>query len=188
MTVYGRSRSLSSAADGAQTDETEKTAELHSSCVPTRDPWPRDEFLQWFDATKRRLNLPSDNAAAKHFGIGHTLISGWRNDRQRPSIETLTRMASILEEDPRSLWVLAGQADAVGVGLTVDDLAATRRAAEMPAEFSNLLNAYFDARMTERDRTDVRRQIQLLTLGILTDLQQREQPATAQPDRRRRTG
>lgn len=188
MTVYGRPRSFSSVADGAHTDETEPTVELHSSCVPTRDPWPRDEFLAWFDATKRRLDLSSDYAASKFFNIGHTLISGWRNDRQRPSVDTLTRMASVLGEDPRSLWVLAGQADAAGVGLTGDDMAATRRAADRPQEFDDLMTAYFDSRMTDQDRADVRRQIKLLALGILTDLQQRERARAGQPERRKRTG
>lgn len=188
MTVYGRPRSLSSVVDCVQTDETEDTLELHSSCVSTRSPWPRDGFLEWLDATKRRLNLPSDYAFARHIGIGHTLISGWRNDRQRPSIETLSRMAEALGEDPRTLWVLAGLADAAGVGLTDDQLAATRRTAERPQEFDDLLVAYFDERMTEQDRAQVRRQVQLLALGILTDLGQREHTQTGAPERRRRVG
>lgn len=188
MTVYGHPRPHSPDVDGVRTDETDKTVDLHSSCVSTRDPWPRDEFLQWLEATKRRLNLPSDYALARHFGIGHTLISGWRNDRQRPSVDTLTRMAAVLGEDPRSLWVLAGQADAAGVGLTAEDVAATRRTAERPQEFDDLLNAYFDQRMTDQDRADVRRQIKLLALGILTDLQQREHAGTGQPERRKKAG
>jgi transcriptional regulator with XRE-family HTH domain len=188
MTVYGRPRSPSSDADRVHTDETGDTVDLHSSCVSTRNPWPRDEFLAWLDATKRRLNLPSDYAFARYVGIGHTLISGWRNDRQRPSVDTLTRMAEALGEDPRALWVLAGQADAANVGLTDEQLAATRRTAERPQEFDDLLSAYFDERMTEQDRADVRRQMQLLTLGILTDLGQREHTRSGAPERRRRVG
>jgi transcriptional regulator with XRE-family HTH domain len=188
MTVYGRPRSSSSVVDGVHTDETDKTVELHSSCVSTREPWPQDEFLQWLEAVKRRLGLPSDYALAQHLGIGHTLISGWKNGRQRPSVETLTRMATVLDEDPRSLWVLAGQADAAGVGLTADDIAATRRTADRPQEFDDVLTAYFDPRMTEQDRADVRRQMRLLALGILTDLGDRQQAASGQPERRRKTG
>lgn len=188
MTVYGHPRPHSPDAVGVRTDETERTVDLHPSCVSTRDPWPQAEFLAWLDSTKRRLSLPSDYAMAKHFGIGHTLISGWRNDRQRPSIDTLTRMAAVLGEDPRSLWVLAGQADAAGVGLTDDDMAATRRTAERPQEVDDLLSAYFDPRMTEQDRADVRRQVRLMALGILTDLDQRERASTGAPERRRRTG
>jgi transcriptional regulator with XRE-family HTH domain len=188
MTLYGRPQLSPLPVDGVRTDETDQTVDLHSSCVSTRDPWPRDEVLAWFDATKRRLNLTSDYAASKYFGIGHTLISGWRNDRQRPSVDTLTRMAAVLEEDPRSLWVLAGQADAAGVGLTADAMEATRRAADRPQEFDDLLNAYFDPRMTDQDRTDVRRQVKLLALGILTDLEQREHGREARPTVRKRAG
>lgn len=102
----------------APTRETGKTRTRHSAYVSTSSEWPQRQFLAWLDELKERLDVPSDYQLAQRLGIGHTLISGWRNGRQRPSIGTLTAIATATGDDARRLWVLAGAVPADNVGLS----------------------------------------------------------------------
>lgn len=123
--------------DRVRTNKTDQDLNGHSGRVPTRTDWPQATFLKWLDQLKDSLGLPSDLQLAQHLGIGHTLISGWRNGRQRPSTGTLTAIASATGEDPRHLWVLAGVATAQEVGL------AGRPAPDpLPREITDLIALY----------------------------------------------
>lgn len=139
-----------------------------------KDPvWPeREAFLGWLDDVKRRLSLGSDNQLAQYFSIGHTLISNWRNGRQRPSMETLTQIARSVGEDPRRLWILGGIAEAADVGLDERDLILASPA--LPIEVEQLLGVLADARLSEQDRADVLRHVRLITVGVLADLAERD--------------
>ncbi|KVC55115.1 hypothetical protein WT10_32615 [Burkholderia stagnalis] len=56
--------------------------------------------VEWLDAVKARLDLPSDYAAAKILGVTRQAASGWRNGRQTFDDEVCLRVAEILELDP----------------------------------------------------------------------------------------
>ena len=56
--------------------------------------------IEWLDAVKARLDLPSDYAAAKVLGVTRQSTSGWRNGRQTFDDEVCLRVAEILEVDP----------------------------------------------------------------------------------------
>lgn len=56
--------------------------------------------IEWLDAVKARLDLPSDYAAAKVLGVTRQSASGWLNGRQTFDDEVCLRVAEILEVDP----------------------------------------------------------------------------------------
>lgn len=144
-------------------------------CVPTRTEWPQHDFLDWLDATKRRLGLHRDAHLADHLGIGHTLISNWRSNKQRPSMETLNKIAAVLHEDPRRLWVLAGWTNAVDVGLLADDTATVEP--PLPDEVEQLIQLLRDERLDDDDRRYFLRAVRGVCEGVLADLSRRGQAA-----------
>ncbi len=162
----------------ASTDKTIDAVGAQDVRVSTRSDWPQAAFIGWLDGIKVRRQIRSDNKLAERWGIGHTLISGWRNGKQRPSIDTLNRIASAEEMDPRALWVLAGAANAIDVGLVGDD--PLRGSAAMPTEFAELLETYESDELTDTDREYVRHHVRMLNIGVLADLatrrKEREQP------------
>lgn len=164
-----------------RTRETRPPRVLDDACVPTRSDWPQDEFLAWLDAYKRRKRIRSDYQLAAHLGIGHTLISGWRNGRQKPSIETLNRVAAVTGDDPRELWVLAGAANASDVGLLGERQLQT--GPDLPVEFEELIALYGSAELTDADRAAVLRHVDLLRQGILADLERRRDGQTVRRTR-----
>lgn len=168
MTAATQERPLLVAIDGARTTETGGIPAGQDVCVPTRPDWPKAEFFDWFDAVKRQLGITSDNQMAMHLGIGHTVISGWRNDRQRPSFETLNLIAGVLGMDPRPLWVLAGLVTPGEVGLLGDDQAA--RPVTYPAEVVELLELLADPRLDAAARDQLLGTVRVLVAGTRAGL------------------
>ena len=140
-------------------DKTARVSAGHHASVPTQTSWPKANFLQWLDELKDSLGLPSDLQLAQHLGIGHTLISGWRNGRQRPSQGTLTTIAGRTGDDPRQLWVLAGVATAAEVGLE-----GTRVPEPLPKEINDLIALY--RRSDKQTRTVLLGQVDFLVKAI----------------------
>ncbi|MBR8358347.1 helix-turn-helix domain-containing protein [Burkholderia vietnamiensis] len=56
--------------------------------------------IEWLDAVKARLDLPSDYAAAKVLCVTRSAVSGYRNGRATLDDEVCLRVAEILEVDP----------------------------------------------------------------------------------------
>ncbi|PRE65488.1 hypothetical protein C6P96_08485 [Burkholderia multivorans] len=56
--------------------------------------------VQWLDAVKTRLDLPSDYAAAKTLGVTRSAVSAYRNGRSVFDEKTCIRVAEILGVDP----------------------------------------------------------------------------------------
>ena len=56
--------------------------------------------VEWLDAVKARLDLPSDYAAAKALGVTRSAISGYRTGRSVFDEKTAIRAAEILGVDP----------------------------------------------------------------------------------------
>lgn len=55
---------------------------------------------EWLDAAKLRLDLPSDYALAKAFGVSRQAISLWRSGRQPLPDEMCLRVAEVVDADP----------------------------------------------------------------------------------------
>jgi transcriptional regulator with XRE-family HTH domain len=160
----------------------------NDDCVPTsKDPWPQDEFLAWLDAIRdRKLKVSNDLQLAGRLGIGHSLISNWRNGRQRPSMDTLTKVARAVGEDPRRLWVLAGVADASDVGLDNDSPPAVQR--QIPVELEQLADALDDPRLDKRDHADALGAVRLIAAGMRAAAAQRDKPQPGSGPSPRRAG
>lgn len=168
MTVVALDDPPSTVPVGLYTDRTNGSPSSDDVCVSTRPDWPQQEFLAWFDATKQRLGISSDNQMAVYLGIGHTLISGWRNNRQRPSFETLNLIARVLEIDPRHLWVLVGLVSPGEVGLLDDDQPA--RPLELPPAVVELLDLLEDPRLDAAARDQLLGTVRVLVAGTRAGL------------------
>lgn len=158
-----------------RTDKTIDGTTSQDVCVPTPRDWPHTEFVQWLDATKRRLGLEKDSHLAEHLGVGHTLISNWRSGKQRPSWDGLLGVARALGIDVRPLWVLAGYIGPGDVGLVDDTDEAALQA--QPIEIQRLLEVYTDPRMDTADRAAILNAVRMVYQGVLADLSERDRPS-----------
>lgn len=183
MTVLVHPDALLDCLVGLRTHKRDRTVLPHDVCVRTRGDWPQEDFLRWLDAVCAQLNLGSDNQLASHLGIGHTLISGWRHGRQRPSIQTLNQIAQVLGEDPRRLWVLAGIFNPLDIGL-MDESAAPSLQADLPSEIHDLIALFRDDSLAEVDREALRQHVAFLVAGVRAKLPD----ASDRTSRRRRAG
>lgn len=187
MSVLDLAEPITAPLDRVYTPETPDTVSPQDGRVATRTDWPQEEFLRWWDATKARLvaegkikaragEPASDYRMSDYLGLNHTLISGWRGGRSKPSVETLLLIAPILKEDPRELLVLAGWVSAISVGLLDDDVTPGIGRPDLPQEFLDLLSAYWNPELTDEDREIIRRHVSLLAQGVLADLAARHGP------------
>lgn len=60
--------------------------------------------VEYLQAVKDRLNLPSDYALAKVLGIVHTSIIAFRNGRSAMGIETCLKVGEILQIDGHAVY------------------------------------------------------------------------------------
>ncbi|MBN3781134.1 helix-turn-helix domain-containing protein [Burkholderia sp. Ac-20345] len=56
--------------------------------------------VEWLDAVKARLSLPSDYALAKELGVTRHAVSGWRNGHKTFNEEMCLQIAEILDVSP----------------------------------------------------------------------------------------
>lgn len=76
--------------------------------VRKRSDWRRVEFFRWLDATKVKAGYPHDAALSKATGVSQSTLSNWRNGKQRPTNDNLTKIANGLGVEPLWVWQLAG--------------------------------------------------------------------------------
>lgn len=168
MTTAALDYPRSSGTVGVYADRTNGPPSSDDDCVPTRPDWPQQDFLAWLDATKKAHGIKSDNQLALHWGIGHTLISGWKSNKQRPSIETLIQIASVENMDVRHLWVLAGIVSPGEVGL-LDDTQPPQPI-ELPAAVVELLDLLDDPRLDHAAREQLLGTVRVLVAGHRAEL------------------
>lgn len=115
--------------------------------------------MQYLDELKARAGYRSDLSVATKAGISHTAIGGWRRGTQRPSMDSLRKLAEVLGADPRELWVRAGLAEPESVGLaewpdpTEDDIVQLVRRSELPdADKEAIIEEIRRQEAADRDR------------------------------------
>lgn len=59
---------------------------------------------EYLDAAKAKLGLPSDYALAKHLGLTHVTVMGYRNGRSALGIETAIKIGEILGIDSHIVY------------------------------------------------------------------------------------
>lgn len=69
-----------------------------------------NRFAQWLDVTMANRRIKGRILADK-LGVDDSAVSRWRNGRSVPSLETLMKLATVLNEDPIRLAVTAGLMD-----------------------------------------------------------------------------
>lgn len=60
--------------------------------------------IQYLDAIKKKLDLPSDYAVAKALGVSREAVSGLRNGKTSMGIETAIRAGEILQIDGHAIY------------------------------------------------------------------------------------
>lgn len=72
--------------------------------------WPRDQFRVVFEAARDAAGFRHNSAVAEAAGINTSTVSNWFNPKKsvRPTPDTLTAVAGVLQISPLRLWEAAG--------------------------------------------------------------------------------
>jgi len=146
--------------------------------VPT---WPYEEFREYLrrlmDETRPRI--PDFAELSRLTGINQSLFSRWRSGQVQPGVDSLRKVAAALNVQPVRLYLAAGLTDAAELGLAGEvDMTV------VPAEIRELIALYLDARLSDEQRTYVRRIVADVSAGLRAELA----APPARPSGRRRAG
>lgn len=128
-----------------------------------------------------RPRIPDYAELSRLSGVNQSLFSRWRSGLVQPGVESLRKVATVVGVPPVKLYLAAGLTDAAELGLTgpVDFTV-------LPAEIRELIALYLDERLSEDQRTYVRRTASIVTSGLRAELAKQDDSGQVRPSGRRR--
>ncbi len=121
--------------------------------------------------------IPDFAELSRLSGVSQTQFSNWRRGLSQPSRESLKRIAGHLKVSPVKLFIGAGIDNAGELGLTGElDLRV------VPGEIRALIELHEDPRLSDEQRSFLRRSVANLVAGLRAEL------AAVKPSGRRRAG
>jgi transcriptional regulator with XRE-family HTH domain len=145
-------------------------------------PWPVEDFNQYLEALMAAKKIADRAELSRVAGIDQTQLSNWRHGKTSPSRQSLRKIAQALTVPPVNLYVAAGIDSPEDL-----DLSGAPDLTVLPTELRDLVDLYGSERLTEEDRTYLRRHVGLLVTGLLSDLAERPAPSTVKARRQRRS-
>lgn len=139
-----------------------------------------EEFRDYLRALMTEQGIPDYAELSRISGVSQNQFSNWRRGLSQPSRESLSKVARALRVKPANLWLMAGLADEDDLGLDErPDLSV------LPREFTELLDLWGDARLTDSQREFLRTSVALLVSGLRGQL---GKDGPTRPIRRRNVG
>jgi transcriptional regulator with XRE-family HTH domain len=127
--------------------------------------WPVEEFVAYLRALMSEANISDYAELSRLSGVSQTQFSNWRKGTSRPSRESLSKIAKVLDVKPVNLWLTAGIADKDDL-----DLAEQPDLAVLPRELLDLINLWRTDALTDQEREFLRTSIAALISGIRNDV------------------
>lgn len=138
---------------------TEPSRRRSLTCVAAT--WPREEFNAHLDKLMRRGGIADRADLARRSGVNPSQLSNWKHGVTQPSRANLTRIATVLDVAPVTLWMVAGL-------VTEDelDLSGQVDLTVVPAEFRDLLDLYSTPGRTDEQRETIRAHVRIAVSGL----------------------
>jgi len=141
--------------------------------------WPVAEFQEYLRALMDAAGIVDFAELSRRSNVGQWQLSTWKQGKNQPSAASLRRLAPALNVSPIKLFLAAGIHDAQELDLTDQpDLTV------LPSEFLELVDLYHDARLSDEQRTFLRRSLANLVAGLRAEVA----TAPVRPSGRRRAG
>jgi transcriptional regulator with XRE-family HTH domain len=134
------------------------------------EEWPVEEFNRYLTVHRDKVGFANDAALARAADLNASLISNWRNGKAQPSRQSLNKLAPVLKVSRMNLWIVAGIAE------DDDHASPPTEFDDAPAVVLDLLALYRDPRMTEDDRTSLRKWLSYQIAGVRSELGARTVP------------
>ncbi len=144
--------------------------------------WPADEFRVYLLALMREAGVQDFADLSRRSGVGQWQLSQYQRGLAQPSVKSLRKIAVALNTSLAKLQLIAGHNDAGELELTDDlDLRV------VPTEFRDLLELWDDSRLSDEQRSFLRRSIATLVAGLRAELPKQSGPGKDRPSGGRRT-
>lgn len=141
-----------------------------------------EEFREYLLACMDRAGVADYAELSRITGVSQTQLSNWRYGKSQPSQASLRKIAPALGVAPVNLYIAAELNDSAELELTqVPDLRVG------PREFQDLAELWDDARLTDEQRSFVRRSVATLVAGLRAELPNHGGSAKDRPSGGRRT-
>lgn len=119
--------------------------------MPIRRARTRNDFGEWLDLTLSNKGV-SGRTLAEVAGVHESAVSRWRSGAAAPAMESIERMATVLDVEPLRLAVTAGIISASVAGVEPLPMPeATARRESVRRQLANLRG------VTERERKELMR-------------------------------
>lgn len=136
-----------------------------SSFLGVPPNWPVDEFAIYLRGLMTEAGIPDFAELSRVAGVSQTQFSNWRQGKAQPSRESLKRIAPVLKVSPVKLFIAAGIDNADELDLVGEvDLRI------VPAEIRALIELYEDPRLSDEQRSYVRRIVADVSAGLRAEL------------------
>lgn len=127
--------------------------------------WPHEDFREYVAALMREQGIADYAELSRRSGVGQWQLSQWNRGLAQPSMKSLRRLAPALGVSPVKLFIAAGLHDSAELELGDEpDLRVG------PAEFQDLAELWDDPRLTDEQRSFVRRSVATLAAGLRAEL------------------
>jgi transcriptional regulator with XRE-family HTH domain len=144
--------------------------------------WPVEEFREYLLACMKRAQIPDFAELSRLTGVSQTQLSNWRYGKSQPSQGSLKKIAPVLGVAPVNLYIAAGVNDSEELELTqAPDLRVG------PREFQDLAELWDDSRLTDEQRSFIRRSVATLVAGLQAELPNGSGPQKIRPSGGRHT-
>lgn len=141
-----------------------------------------EEFREYLLACMDRADVADYAELSRLTGVSQTQLSNWRYGKSQPSATSLRKIAPALGIAPVNLYIAAGVNDSEELELThIPDLRVG------PQEFQALAELWDDSRLTDDQRSFVRRSISTLVAGLRAELPVQVRSTKDRPSGGRRT-
>jgi len=144
--------------------------------------WPVDEFNEYLRACMKRAGIPDPAELSRMTNVSQTQLSNWRYGKSQPSAASLKKLAPALGVAPVNLYIAAGLNDSEELAL---DRSPDLRVG--PREFVDLAELWDDDRLTDEQRSFVRRSVATLVAGLRAELPKHRRSGKEHPSGGRRT-
>lgn len=149
---------------------------------PVPSQWPAEEFREYLLALMREKRIANYAELSRLSGVSQWQFSQWNRGLAQPSAKSLRKVAPVVGVQPVNLFIAAGLNEADELEL---DQGPDLRVG--PREFVELAELWDDPRLTDEQRSFVRRSVATLVAGLRAELPVQGRPAKDRPSGGRRT-
>lgn len=141
-----------------------------------------EEFRDYLLACMKRAEVDDYAELSRLTGVSQTQLSNWRYGKSQPSQASLKKIAPVLGVSPMNLYIAAGVNESDEF-----ELAQSPDLRVGPKEFQDLAELWDDSRLSDDQRSFLRRSVTTLVAGLRAELPNEVRSKKDRPSGGRRT-